>query len=109
MTQLLYLGVYYYRTSRYNQVISIVELFLQPLIKPFFWLQDNVLERRQCFDRVSTNYLGDWMKKTWVESIYISGPITFMDEIDLEYHENMQTLPNCIYVHVRCLSELQTK
>lgn len=52
------------------------------------------------------DYLGKRMKKTWVESIYISGPTTFLDEIDLEYQENNQTLLICPIVLMYMLDVL---
>lgn len=96
VSQLLYLGIYYYSTGRYRKALTITELCHQRLSKPNVTF--NVIDKSGHLLSLS-----DKMNKSWMDCILFLGTIAFLKEMLLESLICKQTslfIPPIVMLHM---------
>ncbi|XP_052686859.1 uncharacterized protein LOC128165971 [Crassostrea angulata] len=104
VSQLLYLGVYYYRTGRYNKVLSIAGICQKRFSQPFVLHFDNLMRQRY-FESVGMHSLGQRMREGWMSYINFCNSITFLAELYFEQQEGTATvpIPPFVLIHMLCV------
>lgn len=104
VSQLLYLGVYYYRTGRYNKVLSIAGLCQERFSQPFVFHFDN-LTRHRYLENLGMHSLGQRMRKAWMSCITFCNSINFLAELYFEQQEGTKRIPvpPFVLVHMLCV------
>lgn len=92
---ILYLGVYYYNTRRYNETICICELLRQRLLQQTAWMYFAFQEGMYTQD---LNILSKLMKNAWLKRINFSKVTTYIAELYSEYQESENYLVISPYV-----------
>lgn len=82
VSQLLYLGIYYYSTGRYRKALTITKLCHQRLSKPYVTF--NVIDKSGHFESTSLLSWSDKMNKSWMDCILFLGKIAYLKEMHLE-------------------------
>lgn len=96
VSQLLYLGIYYYSKGRYRKALTITELCHQRLSKPNVTF--NVIDKSGHLLSLS-----DKMNKSWMDCILFLGTIAFLKEMLLESLICKQTslfIPPIVMLHM---------
>lgn len=101
VSQLLYLGIYYYSTGRYRKALTITKLCHQRLSKPYVTF--NVIDKSGHFESVSLLSWSDKMNKSWMDCILFLGTMAFLKEMLLESRICKQTslfIPPIVMLHM---------
>eukprot|EP00105_Crassostrea_gigas_P039396 XP_019923544.1 PREDICTED: uncharacterized protein LOC109618965 [Crassostrea gigas] len=77
LSYLLYLGIYYYKTGRYNKVLRITRFCQERFSQPFV-LIDDVSDRHGYEESVGNFSLGKRMKKAWIDNIHINCQLVYL-------------------------------
>lgn len=101
VSQLLYLGIYYYSTGRYRKALTITKLCHQRLSEPYVTF--NVIDKSGHFESVSLLSWSDRMNKSWMDCILFLGKIAYLKEMLLESSFCKQTslfIPPFVMLHM---------
>lgn len=101
VSQLLYLGIYYYSTGRYRKALTITKLCRQRLSKPYVTF--NVIDKSGHFESTSLLSWSDKMNKSWMDCILFLGKIAYLKEMLLESSFCKQTslfIPPFVMLHM---------
>lgn len=107
LSYILYLGIYYYKTGRYNKILRITRLCQSRFSQPFVMI-DDVVDRQGYVESVGNFSLGNRMNRAWIDSIYINCQLMYLAEFNEEqrvrrkHGRYLMFISPFVLVHILC-------